>query len=191
MANSTFGYLEPEVVLDLRDHPIFPSKGVMLEASHKQAFGKDEAANFGVSRVAAEMHLSTSRFPVSLSLRTGYANSNGPAPFYELPSLGRQNGLRGYQRHRFVGDGYFFYNTELRAPVAIIRSRVVPLTVGIRAFYDRGKIIQEGEDASDFHTAYGGGFYLIPLSRSFTFSVLLGFSEEETGLIQLGLGTNF
>ncbi|WP_168797653.1 BamA/TamA family outer membrane protein [Neolewinella litorea] len=186
-----FAYLEPEMVVDLRDHPIFPSKGVMLEAGHKQAYGKDEAANFGVSRIAAEIHFSTRRFPISLSFRTGYASSSGKAPFYELPSLGRQNGLRGFQRHRFVGDGYFFYNTEFRTPLALIRSRIAPFAIGIRAFYDRGKILQDGEEPSDYHSAYGGGFYVIPLSRSFTVSMLLGFSEEETGLVQLGVGTNF
>ncbi|WP_020567388.1 BamA/TamA family outer membrane protein [Neolewinella persica] len=186
-----FGYVKSEVVLDLRDHPAFPSKGVMLEASHKQAYGRGEAANFGVSKVAAEIHFSTRRFPISLSFRTGYATSSGTAPFYELPSLGRQNGLRGFQRNRFVGDGYFFYNTEFRSPVALIRSRIAPFAIGIRAFYDRGKILEGGEEQSDFHTAYGGGFYVIPLSRSFTVSVLAGFSEEESGLIQVGLGTNF
>lgn len=186
-----FGYVKPEVVLDLRDHPVFPSKGVMLEASHKQAYGKGDAANFGISKVAAEIHFSTRRFPISLSFRTGYATSNGTAPFYELPSLGRQNGLRGFQRNRFVGDGYFFYNTEFRCPVALVRSRIAPFAVGIRAFYDQGKILQRGEEQSDFKIAYGGGFYVVPLSRSFTISVLAGFSEEESGLIQIGLGTNF
>jgi hypothetical protein len=161
-----FGYFKSEVVLDLRDHPIFPSKGVMLEASHKQAFGTDDTANFGVSKIAAEIHFSTRRFPISLSFRTGYAASNGSVPFYEQPSLGRQNGLRGFQRNRFVGDGYFFYNTEFRCPVALIRSRIVPFAIGIRAFYDQGKILQQEEEQGDFHAAYGGGFYVVPLTRS-------------------------
>lgn len=115
-----FAYVKPEVVPDLRDHPVFPSKGVMLEASHKQTYGKGEAANFGVSKIAAEIHVSPPRFPISINFRTGYATSNGKAPFYELPSLGRQNGLRGFQRHHFVGDGYFFYNTEFRTPLALL-----------------------------------------------------------------------
>ena len=190
-ADLVFGYVKPEVVLDLRDHPVFPSKGVMVEASHKQAFGRGSAAGFGVSRVAAEIHLSTRRFPISLSFRTGYAASNGTAPFYELPSLGRSNGLRGYQQHRFVGDGYFFYNTEFRTPLALVRSRIAPFAIGIRAFYDCGKILQRGEEGSDYHRAYGGGVYVIPLSRSFTVSALAGFSDEESLLLQVGLGTNF
>ena len=186
-----FGYFQPELVLDLRDHPVFPSKGVMVEASHKQGYGRKQAVDFGVTKVAAEVHFSTRRFPISLSFRTGFARSNGRAPFYELPSLGRQNGLRGFQRNRFVGDGYFFYNAEFRSPVALIRSRVVPFAVGIRAFYDRGLILEKGEQWGRFHDAYGGGIYLIPVSRSFTVSALLGWSEEENPLVQVGLGTNF
>ena len=185
-----FGYLEPALVLDLRDHPVFPSKGVMLEASHKQAFGR-KTPDFGVSRVAAEFHFSTRRFPISLSFRTGYAISNGRVPFYEAPTLGRNNGLRGFRRNRFVGDSYFFYNTEFRSPVALVRSRVAPFAVGIRAFYDRGKILQTGEAPSGFHDAWGGGLYIIPLKKAFTLSALAGFSDEERWLWQFGAGTNF
>ncbi|NJC26406.1 BamA/TamA family outer membrane protein [Neolewinella antarctica] len=186
-----FGYVRPEFRLDLRDHAVFPSKGVMVEASHKQAFGRKNAVDFGVSKVAAEIHISTRRFPISVSFRTGYARSSGRAPFYELPSLGQRNGLRGFQRNRFVGDGYFFYNAEFRSPVALVRSRVVPFAVGIRAFYDQGRIIQRGDGSNEFKSAYGGGIYVIPASRSFTLSALLGWSEEESALIQVGLGTNF
>ncbi len=185
-----FGYVKPEVVLDLRDHPVFPSKGILFEASHKQAIGLG-TESFGISKVAAEIHLSTRRFPISLSFRTGYATSQGRAPFYELPSLGRQNGLRGFQRNRFVGEGYIFYNTEFRSPVALVRSRIAPFAIGIRAFYDRGKILEGRDDLVGMHDAYGGGIYIIPLSRSFTVSALAGFSEEESFLLQFGLGTNF
>ncbi|OAV46096.1 BamA/TamA family outer membrane protein [Lewinella sp. 4G2] len=186
-----FGYLQPSFVFDLRDHPVFPSKGVYLEASHKQAFGRKNAVDFGVTRVAGEIHFSARRFPISLSLRGGYARSSGRAPFYELPSLGQNNGLRGFQRNRFVGDGYLYHETEFRMPVALIRSRVIPFAVGIRAFYDRGQLLMDDEKNEPWRTAYGGGFYVIPLSKSFTFSVLAGFSEEESGLIQFGVGTNF
>ena len=186
-----FGFINPEFVFDLRDHPVFPSKGVMLEASHKQAYGRRDAVDFSVSKVAAEIHVSTRRFPISLSFRTGWATSRGRAPFYELPTLGRDNGLRGFQRNRFTGSGYFFYNTEFRMPVALIRSRVVPFALGIRAFFDRGRIIQNDDGDNSMKSAYGGGLYLIPASKSYTLSALVGWSDEESALIRAGVGTNF
>ncbi|SEQ05129.1 BamA/TamA family outer membrane protein [Neolewinella agarilytica] len=188
--NLRFAYLRPELQLDLRDHPQLPSKGVMLEASQKWGFG-DFNNNFGVSKIAGETHFSTRRFPISLSFRTGLALTQGTVPFYEQPSLGRANGLRGFQRNRFVGDGYFFYNVEFRSPVALIESRVVPFAVGVRTFYDRGVILQKSEEARDFKSAYGFGIYLIPLSRSFTVSAVMGFTKEEASVINVSAGTNF
>ena len=187
----SFGFIKPEFVLDLRDHPTFPSKGVLFEASHKQGYGRKQAVDFNVTKVAAEFHVSTRRFPIGVSFRTGYARSGGEAPFYELPTLGRNNGLRGFQRNRFTGDGYFFYNTEFRMPLALVRSRVIPFAVGIRAFYDRGRIIQDDDGDDSMKSAYGGGLFIIPASKSFTLSALLGWSEEESALVQVGVGTGF
>ena len=131
------------------------------------------------------------RFPVTLALRTGWANAQGNAPFYERPSLGQHEGLRGYQNNRFVGECYFYYNTEFRSPVALWRNHIIPIVIGIRAFYDSGVLLERGTDTPPFKNAYGGGLYIIPLSRSYTLSVLVGFSEEESGLVKLNLGTNF
>ena len=189
--NFEYAFIRPEFVLDLRDHPRFPSKGVLLEASHKQAYGREGAENFGVTKVAAEIHVSTRRFPVGVSFRTGWAASTGRPPFYERPSIGRANGLRGFQRNRFTGDGYFFYNTEIRIPLARVRSRLLPFAFGIRGFYDRGRIIQNDDGPNGFKSAYGGGVYLVPPSKRFTLSALLGWSEEESALISVGFGTAF
>ncbi len=174
----------------MKDHPKLPSKGVMFEASQK--WGRtDGGGAFGVSKAAAEIHFSTRRFPISLSLRTGYANSQGTVPFYELPTLGRNYSLRGYERNRFVGDGYLHYNVEFRTPFALIRSRVVPFALGLRLFLDRGKILTHGESGAAFKTARGFGLYIIPVSRSFTLSATAGFSKEEKGILQVSAGTRF
>ena len=64
------------------------------------------------------------------------------------------------------------------------------MIVGLRGFYDAGKILND-PNSDQLHTAYGGGIFLIPLTRSYTVSFLLGFSEEESGILSLNLGTNF
>ncbi|MGH1437343.1 MAG: BamA/TamA family outer membrane protein [Lewinella sp.] len=182
-------YLRPNLTIDLRDHQVFPSKGMRLMAG--QEWTKGTEAEFGITSAAGEFFLSTRRFPITLAARIGWAESQGKVPFYKLPSIGQQEGLRGFRRNRFTGDGYFYYNTELRCPVALWRNAFLPVVVGIRAFYDNGYVTMDETPKPDFKQAYGGGLYIIPLSRSYTLSVLFGFSDEESGIIDLNLGTNF
>ncbi len=186
----SWAYLHPSLVLDFRDHPVFPSRGFRLQAGQQWGYGQD--VDFGVSKLAAEFFFSTRRYPITVAARTGWAATQGNAPFYKLPNLGMNEGLRGYQNFRFTGDEYFYYNFEFRFPITLWRNTFLPVVLGIRTFYDSGFVKENGIDTSpEFKHAYGGGFYVIPLSRSYTLSVLLGFSEEETGLINLNLGTNF
>lgn len=182
-------YLRPNLTIDLRDHQVFPSKGMRFIAGQEWAKGTE--AEFGITRVAGEFFMSTRRFPITFAARFGWAESQGKVPFYKLPSIGQQEGLRGFRRNRFTGDGYFYYNTELRSPVALWRNAFLPVVIGIRAFYDNGYVTVDESPKPDFKQAYGGGIYLIPLSRSYTLSVLFGFSDEESGIIDLNLGTNF
>lgn len=186
-----YAYLKPEFKLDLRDDPQLPSKGVMLEAQHKRAFSLSGEGSFSTSSFAGEIHFTSRSTPASISFRTGYAFSSGQVPFYELPFIGRDNGLRGYQRQRFTGDGYFFYNTEIRSPVKEFKGKFIPTTLGLRAFYDRGRLIMNEEEPIAMRSSYGFGFYVVPLTRKFTLSGTMGFSGEESPVIIVGFGVNF
>ncbi|MEL6833854.1 MAG: hypothetical protein AAFP77_12750 [Bacteroidota bacterium] len=186
----SWAYLHPSLELDFRDHPVFPSRGFRFLASQQLGYGSD--VEFGVSKLAAEFFFSTRRYPITLATRVGWADTQGETPFYRLPNLGMNEGLRGYQNFRFTGEGYFYYNLEFRAPVALWRNTLLPVVLGFRAFYDSGFVQDPAADTQEsFKQSYGGGFYIVPLSRSYTLSVLLGFSEEESGLINVNLGTNF
>lgn len=185
-----WAYVHPSLVLDFRDHPVFPSRGFRLQAGQQWGYGQD--IDFGVSKLAAEFFFSTRRYPITVAARTGWAATQGNTPFYKMPNLGMNEGLRGYQNFRFTGDEYFYYNLEFRFPITLWRNTFLPVVLGIRTFYDSGYVKADGIDGTaDFKHAYGGGFYVIPLSRSYTLSVLFGFSEEESGLVNLNLGTNF
>ncbi len=187
----SYAFLKPSFKLDLRDDPKLPSKGVMLEAKHKQAFSLSGEGSFTTTSFAGEIHFTPRSTPASFSFRTGYAFSSGRVPFYELPSLGRDNGLRGYQRQRFTGDGYFFYNTELRSPIKQLKGKFIPITLGLRLFYDRGRLIMQEEEQIGMRSSYGFGFYAIPLTKKYTLSGAMGFSREESPVLIIGFGVNF
>ena len=186
----SYAFLRPEVTLDLRDDAKLPTRGILLSGSHKQAY-RDGGNRFSVTRLGAETHLTPRSLPVTLSIKGGYARSSGRVPFYELPSLGRDNGLRGYQRRRWTGDGYVFLNTELRSPVTKIRSRFIPLQLGVRAFYDRGKLLMDRETDEPLRDSYGFGIYVVPISSAYTLSAMAGFSEEESPVLRFSGGVKF
>ncbi|MCB0549539.1 MAG: BamA/TamA family outer membrane protein [Phaeodactylibacter sp.] len=181
---------EAALEIDLRDHRVFPTRGYRLRAAQELGF-IDSGQSYGVTDLFLEYFLSPRLFPLTLGLKAGYGNSFGDVPFYKLPQLGQNQGLRGFQRNRFAGNSRVYFNSELRIPLAKLETAVVPLDIGLIGFYDMGKIIQEMQVDEDWQLSYGGGFYLIPLSRSYTLSVLVGASREETAVISLALGTNF
>ncbi|MCB0586964.1 MAG: BamA/TamA family outer membrane protein, partial [Phaeodactylibacter sp.] len=172
-------YTTAALEIDLRDHKVFPTRGYRLYAAQELGF-MGQSRNYGTTDLFIEYFLSPRLFPLTLGLKAGYGNSYGDVPFYKLPQLGQNQGLRGFQRNRFAGDSRVYFNSELRIPVGNLETVVVPLKIGLIGFFDMGKIIQEGQTEEDWQTSYGGGFYLIPLSRSYTLSLLVGASREET-----------
>ncbi|MCB0597775.1 MAG: BamA/TamA family outer membrane protein, partial [Phaeodactylibacter sp.] len=181
---------EAALEVDLRDHRVFPTRGYRLRATQEVGL-IDGDQNYGVTDLFIEYFLSPRGYPLTLGLKAGYGTSFGDVPFYKLPQLGQNQSLRGFQRNRFAGDSRVYFNSEVRVPVGQLETAVVPLKIGLIGFYDMGKIIQEGQTEEDWQLSYGGGFYLIPLSRSYTLSVLVGASREETAVVSLALGTNF
>ncbi|MGK0363569.1 MAG: hypothetical protein ACI85O_000622 [Saprospiraceae bacterium] len=68
----------------------------------------------------------------------------------------------------------------------------IPVKVGMKAFYDRGKIsIDNPEDSKTWRSGYGFGFYIVPLSEAFTISISAGFSDEEEVYPLIGIGAPF
>src|SRR5690606_11775460 len=115
----------------------------------------------------------------------------GDIPFFKLPSPGQREALRGYFRNRFTGDSRLYLNTELRLELGTVATGFLPFTFGAKGFYDVGRVYYSEEASDKWHAGYGGGFYIFPLKESFTFNFSLGFSEEETALFMLSVGTTF
>lgn len=83
----------------------------------------------------------------------------------------------------------WFLNSELRYNLANLESAFVPLKFGLKVFYDVGQVYYKDTESADPHSAYGGGFYMVPYNENFTLSLTMGFSDEESGLLQIGVGT--
>jgi len=97
--------------------------------------------------------------------------------------------LRGYVGNRFVGDSEAYMNLELRYQLFQKYTSFLPIKVGVKAFYDRGRVfVDDLAETDKWRTGYGFGFYLVPLTEAVTISVSIAFSDEESVFPAIGIG---
>jgi len=193
-ANNNLTILPIELIFDLdfRDSGGLPTKGTRAFIEyHNGTILSNENNNYGVAKGSVEYYMSTKqKSPLTFGMRLGGALTHGDVPWYKLPTLGDRNGLRGYFQNRFTGDRSAYANFELRYQIFETIQTFIPLKGGVKAFYDRGRVFEEGSNENnEWRSGYGFGFYIVPLSESVTISVSLGFSDEESIYPVIGIGT--
>lgn len=117
------------------------------------------------------------------------SNFKGDYFFYHAPSIGGNNGLRGFRDERFTGDSYFYHTSDLKLRLKRFTTTVAPVSFGIYGGFDYGRVWQPGEDSGRWHTSQGVGVWLGTLSAV---SLQAGwFNSAENNLIQVGFGLSF
>lgn len=104
-------------------------------------------------------------------------------PFFELPSLGNKDDLRGFGRDRFRDAGSLIITAEYRYPIWSFADIVL--------FVDEGQVFKEYQDIGikNFNASYGFGFHLIS-SKGFALRSEFAFSRETSRFI-LVISPNF
>jgi hypothetical protein len=187
----SFGELALHAVLlvDGRDHVLFPRRGVLLAARgtfFPPAWDVDEA--FGEVNATAAGYLSAGR-RLTLALRGGGKKVFGDYPYFEAASIGG-GGLgvgalqepdytvRGFRSWRFLGDASLYGSAELRLRVSPL-TLVLPGDWGLLAFVDTGRVFVQGQGAGGWHTGVGGGVFYSLLHDRSVFSAGLAHSRED------------
>ena len=109
--------------------------------------------------------------------------------FYHAPSLGGNNGLRGYRDERFAGDSYFYQSTDLKLRLKRYITAVSPVTLGIYGGFDYGRVWVDDESSNVWHTSQGGGVWISSL-KALTFKAGY-FNSKENNMVQVGFGLSF
>lgn len=109
--------------------------------------------------------------------------------FYHAPSLGGNNGLRGFRDERFTGKSYFYQTSDLRLRLKRYVTSVVPITVGLYGGFDYGRVWQPNEGSNRWHTSQGGGFWVGGLN--FLAFNIGYFNSVEGNMVQVGFGFGF
>jgi hypothetical protein len=177
-----------ELTLDGRDRPRASTRGAALTLvgrAYPSLWDVQEA--YGYVAGAATAFLSPwAAMKPTLALRAGARKAFGPYPFHEAAYLGGPETVRLGRDQRFAGDASVHGNVELR--LALGRAvLVLPADLGVSGLYDVGRVWLEGEEASRWHRAFGGGVWLAFLRPENVLSLAVAKSEERTGVyVSLG-----
>ncbi len=199
-AFQTLNFLPVEAGLDLdfRDEKGLPYNGTRLFVNYINGTTLNRNNNdinlfsYGYLEGAIEYYISTvHRKKLTLGLRFGGAKGYRDIPFYKMPNLGGTNGLRGYTGQRFTGDSKIYFNSELRWQFLHRYTSLFPIKLGVKAFFDVGRVYYSGDptESNKWHSGYGGGIYIVPFEEEFIISVSIGFSDEESFYPIIGIGT--
>ncbi len=179
--------------LDFRNNTGLPTRGMRLLLSHNNGIiinndNSNYGQTLGILEAFSSKHI---LLPWTLGLRAGGGDSYGDIPFYNQFSLGQNNYLRGFRSNRYTGRALLFLSSELRLQLFDSQTQVIPIRLGLKGFYDIGRVYVNGENSDKWHSGYGFGFYLVPLRENFTMDFSFGFSEEESLLFRFGIGRAF
>jgi len=108
--------------------------------------------------------------------------------FYHAPSIGGDNGLRGFRDQRFTGKSYFYQSSDLKVRLKRYITAVSPITLGMYGGFDYGRVWQSGEDSNVWHSSQGGGLWISSL-KALTFNIGY-FNSVEGNLVQVGFGVS-
>jgi outer membrane protein assembly factor BamA len=102
---------------DTRDSAFSPSRGLLLEAEYNR-FSGATGSDFVFSHFRSDIRhfFSLSQNHV-LATQIQYEYSSGDIPFYQLPELGGQTGLRGIESGKFVDQLRYTLQAEYRFPL--------------------------------------------------------------------------
>lgn len=113
-------------------------------------------------------------------------------PFYERPSLGGSDTLRGYIANRFTDNAAWHAVTEYRfwvIPRGFAFTDTIRIErIGMALFYEAGTVADSLGKLADarVHTSYGVGFR-VSLERTAVFRADVGFSREDVNVV-VGFG---
>ena len=179
--------------LNFMDDAFYPSEGTRYEIETRTGYTWTGEEGFFYT-LDASISRALSWKDVSRTIilaKGGWKTTGGETRFFNLPSLGNQQNLRGTFNNVLLADQVFYFNSEIRKEVWDSQNSILPFVLGLSGFYDRAISTYE-EDGGRFQTlyGYGGGIYFSILNKQYTIFSSLGDSNLDLGLF-FDLGLNF
>jgi outer membrane protein assembly factor BamA len=175
-------------VVDARDNPIMPQKGINWITTYRYLAGlNDQSRTFSQINTEFSFYLQIAKNRLVFADRLGGGtNFGGDFEFFQAQYLGNDEHLRGFRKYRFAGKSKIFNQAELRWAIANFKTYLFPASFGIFAFYDTGKIYDLNDDSNKWLNGYGGGIWIAPLKRLVLTFAYAASKEDKLPLIGLG-----
>jgi hypothetical protein len=192
--NQTYVGGEASILFENADAMDFPTRGLYFQAviGYKQNLDNDYSENkfgYGALKLGFDRKLVESGNLVLGSKAEIRGNFSDDFLFYHAPSIGGNNGLRGYRNERFTGKTSFYHSSDLKLRLKRYVTAVTPITVGVYGGFDYGRVWVPDDMSNTWHTSTGGGLWVGSLNA---FAINAGyFVSEEDAIIQIGLGFGF
>jgi hypothetical protein len=176
---NTIGKIGAGAIFDSRNDEFYTSKGIQYEVGFNIAppiFGFD----YSYSEVSIDLRQYITLFSdVVLAQRVKYDQTFGDVPFWAMPILGNDDGLRGFYLNRFRGESSILSMTEIRAWLFSVWDDQIK--VGSHLFWDTGRVYSEFDSNaffSDWKQSVGFGFAFTLFHPDFILRSDFGFSDE-------------
>ena len=110
-------------------------------------------------------------------------------PFYQAANLGGSTGLRGYRNQRFTGQSLCYISSNIKWHIKDVKSDILPIKFGVLGGFDVGRVWQENEVSSQFHTDFGAGIWL--QTAELIKAKLQGFKGSEDFRFEINVSIGF
>ncbi|MEO6684457.1 MAG: metallophosphoesterase [Dyadobacter sp.] len=177
------------------DNFLAPHNGIRFHTDASWTANLKEDKSFSSLNAAFEFYKSidaqenivlASQVGTGMNFGTGYE-------FFQMPSIGGHQGLRGYHEQGFYGKSLLWHSTDLRVRFGSSYNHTLPFTMGVFGSFDYGRVWVEDERSGRWHYNYGGGIYFAPIDI-LVFSVAAYIPKERSEhspRITLRLGFEF
>ena len=194
-------HLRAGLVWDTRDRETGPHRGTwseLLVQTFPDVLGSESAY---VRWTLADRRYFPLGDRLTFANRFVFQNIEGTAPFHDLyivqtsfkqqEGLGGAKTLRGIPKNRYVGEGLFLWNAELRWRVRDFAMAGRSFHLVFSGFVDTGHVWEHGlvvgQMLSDLRTGFGGGVR-VGMGENFVAAIDVGHSVDATAPIYIGLG---
>jgi hypothetical protein len=187
------------ITLDFRDDVAIPNDGLFadgfVEVSPKGLVSDTRFTRWGASFVHHLPVLRPGTWVHITRARYSAIDGDGNFPFYEYPSLGGSENLRGFGVGRFTDTNYLVFSLEERVRFAELVIRDNLCVFEAAPFFDFGRVYGEGEGGDlsrhDWVSVPGVGMRMLLPDSSIVARLDLGYSFDEGAAIFVVLGYPF
>ncbi|TLU99385.1 metallophosphoesterase [Dyadobacter luticola] len=147
------------------DNIFAPHSGIRFHTQANWTSNLKNDRNFAGLRAQFSFYKSLDQaenFVIASQIGTGL-NFGHAYEFFQMPTIGGKQGLRGYRTERFYGKNTLWHATDLRARIGSSYNPTLPLTYGLFGSFDYGRVWLNHDPSENWHYSYGGGIWLAPV----------------------------